>query len=271
MKVDIFIVGGQKCGTTALHSFLSEHHQIKAGKQKEIDFFSYDAQYKKGFDYYHSFFKLNLYEKYIEKIKLVDASPSYLADNKTHTTADRIVKYNRNANIIILVRNPIKRAFSAYMMYKNRYYGGREGWWFDWIKKRGGNPEDVVKRNIEDYRSFDVFIENELKAIEQNKSIECSVLKQGLYSNYIEVYKQYFKKVLVISNESLNKETDNTLKKLMKELSLKPFKKEFENHKVFKGKYDEEISEQTFSILNKFYFSSNKDLNNKFGINYTNT
>jgi len=39
MKVNILIAGFQKCGTSALHSFLSEHPNIIGSNPKELDYF----------------------------------------------------------------------------------------------------------------------------------------------------------------------------------------------------------------------------------------
>ena len=40
MKVDFFIVGAPKAGTTSLYHYLNEHLQIEMSSQKEPDYFS---------------------------------------------------------------------------------------------------------------------------------------------------------------------------------------------------------------------------------------
>ena len=39
MKVDFFIVGAPKAGTTSLYYYLNEHSEIVMSNQKETDFF----------------------------------------------------------------------------------------------------------------------------------------------------------------------------------------------------------------------------------------
>ena len=39
-KVDFFIVGAPKAGTTSLYHYLNEHSEIEMSSQKEPDFFS---------------------------------------------------------------------------------------------------------------------------------------------------------------------------------------------------------------------------------------
>jgi hypothetical protein len=269
MKIDIFIVGGQKCGTTALHNFLSKHRNIKSGTQKEIDFFSYSKLYDKGFDYYHSLYKTNIYEKLFLNKKFIDASPSYLADCIPEKTVKRIYNYNKNAYIIILVRNPIERAFSAYNMYKQRFLKGRKGWWFDWTKKRGLDTSDIMARNSESYSSFENFIEEELKFLDKHKKIECSVIPQGKYIHNINEYEKVFKNTLVFSNEELNANTDSSLLKITQFLNIKEFKnKSFDGEKIFKGDYDEVITPKAFKILNHYYKETNNQLLEKYNVNY---
>lgn len=268
-KVEIFIIGGQKCGTTALHSFLSQHPNIKPGAHKEIDFFNYDKLYNKGLNYYHSIFELNFYERYLKNLKLIDASPSYLTDQLPEITAERIYNYNHNAKIIVIVRNPLERAFSAYMMYKNRFNEGRKDWWFEWTSQRGLDTTHYLKRSNESYESFDKFIDEELNAITLNKKIECSVLPSGNYIKFINNYSKFFNNVLVISNEFLNQNTDKAVYSIIKYLNLKSFKpNKFKGKKVFKGNYDENISNKTYLKLSTFYEESNSILLKDYGINY---
>ena len=51
MKVDFFIVGAPKAGTTSLYYYLNEHPEIEMSTQKETDFFSDSAIQKQGLYY----------------------------------------------------------------------------------------------------------------------------------------------------------------------------------------------------------------------------
>ena len=117
MKVDFFIVGAPKAGTTSLYHYLSEHPQIEMSSQKEPDYFSDKAINEQGM--YYGKNRVNTLDKYeslfVQKESVVygEASVSYLFyDN----VAEDIKKYNPNAKIIIMLRNPIERAFSHYLM-----------------------------------------------------------------------------------------------------------------------------------------------------------
>jgi len=116
-KVDFFIIGAPKAGTTSLYYYLNEHFEIEMSSQKEPDFFSDQSLQNEKLYYgknridtlekYHSLFKK-------ENVMLRgDASVSYLF---YEDVPSKIIKYNPSAKIIVMLRNPIERAFSHYLM-----------------------------------------------------------------------------------------------------------------------------------------------------------
>ena len=117
MKVDFFIVGAPKAGTTSLYYYLNEHPEIEMSTKKETDFFSDSAIQKQGLYYaknridtlekYHSLFPAAQEKKYGE------ASVSYLF---YEDVPEKIKAYNSKGKIIIMLRNPVDRAFSHYLM-----------------------------------------------------------------------------------------------------------------------------------------------------------
>ena len=117
MKVDFFIVGAPKSGTTSLYHYLSEHPQVEMSSQKEPDYFSDKAINEQGM--YYTKNRVNSLAKYeslfVQKESVVygEASVSYLF---YENVAEDIKKYNPNAKIIIMLRDPIERAFSHYLM-----------------------------------------------------------------------------------------------------------------------------------------------------------
>ena len=117
MKVDFFIVGAPKAGTTSLYHYLSAHPQVEMSRQKETDYFSDKAIHEQGM--YYAKNRVDTLDKYeslfVQKESVVygEASVSYLF---YENVAEDIKKYNPNAKIIIMLRNPIERAFSHYLM-----------------------------------------------------------------------------------------------------------------------------------------------------------
>jgi hypothetical protein len=105
-KVNFFVVGAGKTGTTWLHSIIKKHPDIHLSHIKEMDYFSKYFDY--GEDWYHKLFK----EESSDKIK-GDISPNYMV---YESCPKRIFQYNPHAKIIFILRDPVERACSHYYM-----------------------------------------------------------------------------------------------------------------------------------------------------------
>lgn len=116
MKVNTFIVGAPKAGTTSLHFYLNQHPEICMSSIKEPNYFSaqevenlyYNSEIVSSTKVYNSLFETN------SKIN-GESSVSYLY---YHQVARRIYEYNNDAKIIIMLRKPTDRLFSHYLMDK---------------------------------------------------------------------------------------------------------------------------------------------------------
>lgn len=141
-RLDFVLAGAQKSGTTALHYFLSKHPHIKMGDQQEIHFFDNDALFASDPDY----------EQLHEHYPLLGASaiagdctPSYLYHEPA---AERIYKYNPKIKVVVLLRNPVDRAFAHWNMQRFR---GREPLdFFDAVREEqtriAGAPPTEMRR-----------------------------------------------------------------------------------------------------------------------------
>ena len=117
MKVDFFIVGAPKSGTTSLYHYLNEHPHVEMSSQKEPDYFSDREIHEQGMYYGKNRINtIDLYEDLFDQKKGVvygESSVSYLF---YENVPENLKSYNSNAKIIIMLRNPIDRAFSHYLM-----------------------------------------------------------------------------------------------------------------------------------------------------------
>jgi hypothetical protein len=101
---DFLIIGAAKSGTTSLFHYLSQHPQIKPARKKEIHFF--DINYSKGVNWYRAYFPIR------KKNQLAfEASASYYC---YPDVPQRIHDLIPTVKIIMVVRNPIDRAWSHY-------------------------------------------------------------------------------------------------------------------------------------------------------------
>ncbi|MEL6506877.1 MAG: sulfotransferase domain-containing protein [Pseudomonadota bacterium] len=107
--------GVEKCGTTSLHALLQGQTGLCVPDKKELFFFN--ANFDRGEDFYRSHFitKTGAADNWF-----VDITPSYFRRDKT---LDQISQSLRGeVRIVILIRNPIKRAFSFYWHDMVRHY-----------------------------------------------------------------------------------------------------------------------------------------------------
>ncbi|MDP1617872.1 sulfotransferase [Phenylobacterium sp.] len=127
-KVDFIIVGAQKAGTTALFDYLGEHPQIGLSDVKEVHFFDDETQDWAAPDYgdYHARFDLADRSR-----RWGEATPIYLY---WKNSIARIAAYNPAARLIILLRDPVERAWSHWKM---EFARGAETAPFDWCIRRG--------------------------------------------------------------------------------------------------------------------------------------
>ena len=103
----VFILGAQKAGTTSLYQFLVENNYVSPSKRKEIFFFNNQHNFEKGLSWYKSHFPLFAVKR------TCDATANYF---EAPNAAERLCKHFPEAKLIVLLRNPINRAFSHYQM-----------------------------------------------------------------------------------------------------------------------------------------------------------
>lgn len=116
---DFMIIGGKRCGTTSMHDYISRHPLVaplfpRAQKIKGVHFF--DTNYHRGGAWYRSHFPSRPYLSRLGKehgVRAIsgEASPYYLF----HPHAARRARADvPDAKLVVLVRNPVDRAYSHY-------------------------------------------------------------------------------------------------------------------------------------------------------------
>ena len=110
------IAGTQKSGTTALSAYLSSLSMISFAPRKEVHFFD-KKNYNGDLANYLSSFNNWDYTQYYNPPYFGEASPSYIANRHA---CKRLHDMIPNIKVIILLREPIARAYSEYQMKKRR-------------------------------------------------------------------------------------------------------------------------------------------------------
>ncbi len=121
-KVSFLICGTQKGGTTALDAYMRCHPEICMAKNKEVHFFDNEeifAGTKPDYSVYHACFSPS------GEQLLGEATPIYMY---WQDAPRRIWEYNPDMRIVVLLRNPIDRAFSHWNMERARGFEDLSFW-----------------------------------------------------------------------------------------------------------------------------------------------
>jgi hypothetical protein len=113
------VIGAQRCGTTSLFSHLSRHPAIGRPFRKEVRFFDREL-YVRGERLYRSFFPSPERMKRRGELMTGEASPAYLFHP---LSAERAAAMLPDARFIVLLRDPVVRAWSHHALHMSR---GRE-------------------------------------------------------------------------------------------------------------------------------------------------
>jgi len=235
---DFIIVGGQRCGTTTLYNNLISNSDVTAATQKEIHFF--DNHYHEGLTWYKNQFKKSLCTG--------ESTPYYIFH--PHSLR-RISNDIPNVKIIILLRNPVDRAYSHYWFEsreKNEHLSFEDAINEEPARLKGELDKMI---NDENYYSF--------------AHQHFSYLTRGIYISQLKNVFRYFKKnqILIISSENFFKNPSNTLKQVSNFLEIS------DNYKfpikVYNKSNNITMNENTRNKLEKYFVKYNKELYNFLG------
>src|SRR5664279_6106874 len=115
MSPGFLICGAQRCGTTSMYRTLSQHPAVlKAVLHKGVHYF--DTGYLNGRGWYQAHFPLQPAARRVQhqtgiEPMTFESSPYYLFHP---LAAERIARDLPGVRIIVLLRDPVERAYSAY-------------------------------------------------------------------------------------------------------------------------------------------------------------
>ncbi|MHC4845901.1 MAG: sulfotransferase domain-containing protein, partial [Planctomycetota bacterium] len=205
---DFLIIGAKKCGTTALYSYLTQHPSIAPALKKEIYFFN--AFHGRGKLWYRSHFPTVLTKWQAKRssgrpLLTGEATPDYLF----HPHCARLIHEDvPKAKLIVILRNPVDRAYS---FYNHNLRAGLETLSFDEAvdSEEARLAEEAKKVDAQpDYFSFDY--------------MHHSYLRRGIYVDQLKSWNEFFPKeqMLVLQTEALYERPKELLERAFEFLDL---------------------------------------------------
>ena len=207
---NLIVVGAAKAGTSSLHAILSKHPNIHMSAIKEPHYMLYDYFTDRRFNgpgdneiIQNYINDENAYrDLFIKQTKINgETSPGYFS--LPDYSIKNIKKHCNSPKIIICLRNPIERTYSAYM-HKRRN------------RLEKNEFIDILKNNLEQ------------KRIKENWAWGWYYLSDSMYYNKVLQFKASFDNVSIIFFEDLISDTENTLNNIYNFLGVKKLPK-FEN------------------------------------------
>lgn len=197
---DFLIVGAAKAGTTSLHHYLALNHEILMSEPKEPKYISYAAVnhpfqgpgdqevHKNIIKTFHSYSRLFMTSRPVKRRGESSVENLYYHREVIPLILDLL----KNPAIVMLLRNPVDRAFSAFTHMKrdNREPYSFEqalelederiasGFAFLWHYKKGGLYYEQVKDYLDHFPRCKIFLFEDLKQDAQKVVDEtCAFLK----------------------------------------------------------------------------------------------
>ena len=246
---DFLIIGAQKSGTNSLYDLLTQHPHVERAITKELNYFN--LHFEKGIEWYRSQFAL---PRWKDERKLItgEATPDYLFYPDAARRAAKVVP---QAQLIVLLRNPVHRAYSH---YHHQVRKGRETLGFEEaIEAEEARLRGERDKMLEDehYTSFNYR--------------HFSYLSRGIYVDQLLRWSKFYsqEQMLVLKSEDLFERTLETLKLVLDFLGLfdwEPEAVEIRN----KGRYGQEMNPATRRRLEEYFEPHNRRLYEYLGVDF---
>src|SRR4051812_34912999 len=241
---DFLILGAQKAGTTALYAYLRRHPSILGPAWKEVSFF--DRHWTRGIAWYRGQFPNMLRVRAARRrgvVRVGEGSPSYVF----HPLApERVRATVPHARLIVLLRNPVDRAFSQ---YQHEVALGRESLPFEQaLEHEDGRTAGEVGRMLSDPAYF------------SSEWWTHTYRARGLYAEQLERWVAVFprRQLLVVGTEEMAAAPAETYGRVLEFLGVAPH--DLGSYpRVFSRDY-EAMRPETRDSLSAFYAGPNKRL-----------
>lgn len=115
MLPNFLCIGVQKAGTTWLYHILRQHPEIFLPVHKELHYFDIEKNYSRGIDWYRQHFVGAEQHRVVGEMTPIYIYYRHVAERIRTLLGDRI-------RLLIVLRNPVDRAYSHYWMSFRRKY-----------------------------------------------------------------------------------------------------------------------------------------------------
>ncbi len=201
---DFVVIGAMRCGTSQFYGLLTQHPDVQKATAKELHYFDRPERFERGIEWYRQCFPAPQWKDGRRSIT-GEATPKYLADP---LVPERMNEAVPAARLIVLLRNPVDRAYSHYHLLVRRGYAPSFEEALE--AERPGFLEGVGDPSEQQSRSG------------VGDAPATLLLDKGLYVDQLMRWHEFFSKdqLLILKSEDFYKHTADTLKAVQDFLGL---------------------------------------------------
>lgn len=207
---NFLIICASRSGNSALYSYLTSHPQVIRAFKREVEYFSHF--YPRGTDWYRAHFPLKIAQGALARLgkerKVIsgESSPFYLPHP---CAAERIATTLPDVQLIVLLRDPVARAYSHYM--HERIRGHEDLSFADAVATEGQRVVGEMEHMQSDpgYHSI--------------RYCRHAYVRLGEYVDQLKPYLMHFSRnrILVVKSEDLFTHPQTTLDRITEFLCLR--------------------------------------------------
>jgi hypothetical protein len=247
------VVGGQRCGTASLYAYLLEHPAVAGFFSKQIYFF--DAKFDRGVSWYRGHFPLATYRAYARhRFGAEPAIGEATADYLFHPhAAARIRSLRPDARLIVLLRDPVARAFSHYHLFRAK---GFEALSFEEAVEREGERLDgQLERMLDDPSYWSA------------SRHTFSYLARGRYKEQLERWLAVFppEQLLILRSEDLFADPASVMPGVFEFLGVPAMGGAASTYPVLHAQRYEPMKPETRASLRRYFEQPNNELYSYLG------
>lgn len=257
---DFLIIGTQRGGTTPLYHYLKTHPCVEPATSSDTHFF--DKKFSKGLGWYRGHFPSRIEKYYVQRVRgqafvTGEASSSYLFHPRV---PKRVAQALPQVKLIILLRNPVDRAYSQY--------------------------HHAVELGYETHPSFEEAIEGEEErtAKERKKILQdenyyselykhLSYLTRGIYVDQLQAWMELFprEQFLILKSEDFYANPATTFKQVLAFLNLPeaaPQVKQSDYKQYYHNTYASQMDAALRQRLSEYFQPHNARLYDLLGVDF---
>jgi hypothetical protein len=245
---DYIIIGVQKGGTSSLFRYLTRHPKVLPGYKKEVKFF--DGRYAKGIDWYRYNFPL-VSQMSDPHAQTGEASPSYVFHP---LVPQRIKESLPNIKLILLLRDPVARAYSH---YQGNLRKGHEKLSFREAIEQEENRLEGEREKIIADQTYPMY-----------RYLVFSYLSRGVYIDQLRNWFKSFprEQILILRSEDFFNNPPKVFQRVLTFLGLPDW--ELDNYDIFNFGSYEKMDHRMENELKTYFHHHNQELYEYLGLNF---